>query len=307
MTPLQAKEYILARVNIDRADIADAKTFLATLSGIFAVNDVATRRANDVVGPPEQTLPLWQDDPTPAIDRYIAHLRARLAVFKAASELVASGIVMQAGANVTGSITTPWTDAPPRGGGTSASFNLDFIYAHPEHVVRPVWVKDDVVLGDGDLYLSTLGASQLHSGIADALRQSVRCCSSGLFVPAVAMLDAASEGAWIEAGKRLSTVPPHDARQASLSTVLNDPSKSMRSKAGAICDYYDGRKDLQLITRIAKPQLRDTLQWSGLIRDARNVLHWNVTASIPNDYSTVATYLLAAIGHIKRLHALASI
>lgn len=206
---------------------------------------------------------------------------------------------MPFGATAVDHPTIQWTDRHTRAG---LSFK-ELLYTYPEHLLRASWVNDNTVLADGDLYLTTLGAAGLHAEIAEALRQAVAGFRSGMFVPAVAMLDAASEGAWIEAGEALAAKTPVTAAQTTLATKLDDPKISMRSKADAVATFFDTRSDLQTTSGVKPVQLRDTLQWSGMIRDARNVLHWNVTAPIPNDYATVAAYLLAALTHMKRLHA----
>ena len=49
--------------------IANAKAYLAARSGQIYVRDVAREYADAVVGPPEKVISLWQDDPTPSLDR----------------------------------------------------------------------------------------------------------------------------------------------------------------------------------------------------------------------------------------------
>jgi hypothetical protein len=146
----------------------------------------------------------------------------------------------------------------------------------------------------------------MHPGIMEALQQAIASFRNGLYVPALAMLDAASEGSWFEAGQALAARPPVDSGGAKLASVLQDPSKSMRSKAAAVCDYFETRKDAQKVTGVAPVALRESLQWSGIVRDGRNVLHWNVVANIPNDYAKVATLLMAGVTHLKRLHLVAT-
>ncbi len=294
----EAKQIVLAKVRVDRADVADAKAYLRTLTGQIQIHDIALARATSVVGTPVAELRLDDPDPLPAIEQFARHVVVRFAVYKAAWELINSGSLMPWGATVVKYPSLQWADRGYRAG-------LDFkelIYTHPESVLSVSWVNDNTALADEDLYLTTLGATGVHPAIATALKHSVACFRSGMYVAAVAMLDAASEGAWIEAGDSLAKKTPPTTDQADLANKLADPRLSMRSKAAAVADYFDKRKDLQTGCGVKAAQLRDTLQWSGMIRDARNVLHWNVTAPIPNDYSTVATYLLAALTHIKRLH-----
>lgn len=307
MQDTEAKKIILELAKVERADVVDAKNYLAGLNGEIVVRDEAKKRADQVVGPPEGEMPLWQENPTPTLTQFARHVSVQLAVFKAAWELVSAGIMLPAAQTSTWAPPVGWTTVRPGSGGYRSGEELkELLASYPEKLIRPSWLKDKTLLSDGDLYLLTLDATGLHQGIKDALGQAVRCFAAGLHVPTVAMLDAASEGAWVEAGMALTRKAPTDAAGAKLSTTLGDPGKSVRTKMAAVCSYFESRKDLQSACGIAPAQLRETLQWSGLVRDARNVLHWNVSATIPNDYTTVSTLMLAALNHIKRLHVLAS-
>lgn len=303
MDASQAKVFVLGHVRVRPTDVADAKARLAQEDGAISVKTFAISRADEIVGPLDVAIPLWQEDPTPSLVRFSRHITVQLATYKAAWDLIHSGVMLCAGSVQTRDFYMPWTTVRPGSGGHSASESLEALVASfPEQLLRPSWLEHRTTLQDGDLYLHALNAAGLHPGIEDALRQAVLAFNAGLYVPSVAMLDAASEGAWIETGEALATKPPVDNGAKKLSTLLADSRVAMRSKAASICDYYEQRKDMQKAAGVAPGLLRDTLQWSGLVRDARNVLHWNVNVPIPNDYATVSTYLFAALNHIKRLH-----
>jgi hypothetical protein len=299
----EAKRLVLDLVRVEASDVTDAKVYLSTLTGEIDLIDIARERATAIAGHPETEMPLWQNDPAPAIRVFARHLAAQCAVFMAAWDLVHCGTFAQTGRVEIFQPHMAWTTVAPGSGGHRAGERLNELhYPYPARLLRPAWFSTNSILADADLYLRTLNAVALNPGIGEALRQSVRAFSVGLYVPTMAMLDAASEGAWIEAGQALSTKPPVDATGSKLSATLTDARTSMRAKASAVCDYYDRRKDVQQRAGVPSNQLRETLLWSGLVRDARNVLHWGVSANIPNSYSVVSTFLLGALNHVRRLH-----
>lgn len=307
MRAAEAKQFILDRVIVERPDVVDAKEHLLRLGRNLDTRAIAQTRADTLVGVPESEAPLWQNDPTPSLLVMARHLGAQLAVFKAAWELAYNGLLLVSGDRQDFRPSLPWSTVGPSGGGMRATETLEELHcSYLGQLLRPAWLKNETILSEADLYLRTLDANSLHTGIAEALRQAVRTFALGLFVPAVAMLDSASEGAWIEAGHALATKPPTDAAGIKLATSLGNPRASMRAKADSVCSYYESRKDLQARAAVPPPLLRETQLWSGLVRDARNVLHWNVAAAIPNDYAKVSVLLLGALSHIKRLHVVAT-
>lgn len=303
MNAAEAKQFIVAHVIVQRSDVADAKQHLLGLTGKLDIGAIAKARADEVVGHSEQEMPLWQSDPTPSLLLKARHIGAQLAIFKAAWELTHNGVMLLIGETQVAKPSVLWSTVRPGGSGYRSGEDLEELqHSYPSSLLRPAWISDVTTLTDADLYLRALDASGVHTGIAEALRQAVRAFAIGLFVPAVAMLDAASEGAWVETGRALSVKSPTDIAGAKLTATLDDPRSSMRAKAAKICDYYDNRKDIQKKAGVPATLLRETQLWSVLVRDARNVLHWNVTAAIPNDYAKVSTLLLGALNHIKRLH-----
>ena len=169
----QAQRSIAVRITVDASDVVDAKVYLANcVGGLIDIATAAKSRADDVVGPTENPIPLWQKDPTPSLEKFARHASVQLAVFKAASELVLSGVVLQAGTQALWYPQTQWTTMAPGSGGASGGLTLaDFQVYYPEKVFRPHWLNRDAVLSDGDLYVRTINAAGLNAGIAAALKE----------------------------------------------------------------------------------------------------------------------------------------
>jgi hypothetical protein len=163
-------------------------------------------------------------------------------------------------------------------------------------------------LADGDLYVRDLGVPEIHAGIASALRMAVDCFRHELLVPATAMLAAAADGAWTELGATLlaAVVPDRsdDRGLARIRRSLEDEREGLPKKVSAACELY-ARDDLLqgLRKRCGVPpvQMKAAGEWTDVVQEARNVLHWGVEPAIANTYEKVATLLMAAVPHFRVL------
>ncbi len=147
----------------------------------------------------------------------------------------------------------------------------------------------------------------MHSEIESALREAVECFRRELFAAASAMLGKASEGAWIELGRALlKTVPPGLAQSVSAQhKVLHDPRAGGALKIEAVMKLFS-REELHQPIRaaigISPAELREAAEWSHLVRDSRNSIHFDAKSVTPNNYEKVALLLLGVIPHFQTLY-----
>jgi hypothetical protein len=225
------------------------------------------------------------------------YLSAKLAFGIAAWELVYSGMTFQTGG--AGATEIGW-----RTGDRAGSIRWSdqrFLLFHPGQIQRPSWHAAPSDLFDADLYL--LHVPSLTPQIEQALRLSLDCFRYGLFVPCVAMLGAASEGAWIEMGNHLSRRFSSESAASRLASKLNGVTDSVKTKIDQICHLYELPfcKAIQQTSGIDGRRLRQIQQWSDQIRESRNVLHWGAQPTVPNTYEKVGILLMDAVSELNDL------
>ncbi len=297
------RDAIRARVHVTRADVADAKAFILTRQGHDVdpwMNDWMTH--NSLEHP--HTVVLSGPDLESALDTAARYLTLRLTFLEALQDLLREGVLWPAGGDHDWSQSLRWIFVHTPGSRRSSGWTFDeFLVRTPGRVRRIDWSDLDPVVVDGDLVLREIGVPDLHEGVAQALRESARCLRAGLYLPAIAMLGAASEGAWVELGHALASVHPTYRKAEALASALDDPRTSTASKITETAALYDkgylGRGHFE---RHIKGQLEGVRVWSDLVRDGRNALHWGKDAAVPNSYDKVATLLLAAVPNIRLLY-----
>src|SRR5258708_1065385 len=83
------------------------------------------------------------------------------------------------------------------GGETSGWRFGEFALVMPTRLMlAPSWRSPAQSLSDGDLYLHELGIPDLHPDVEQSLHEAVRCFRHELYLPTLAMLARAAEGAW---------------------------------------------------------------------------------------------------------------
>lgn len=142
-------------------------------------------------------------------------------------------------------------------------------------------------LADPSLYLGTVAIEGLHEGVKVALAQAVECFRSALYLPCLAMLCTAIEGAWIELarwhGGKLAT----DAERDNLRETARKVAAALKRM---------GPRGTSWPTR-----LEDVYQWTLRLQDERNAVHYAV-ATGPTSYEITATMLLCAPAHLRTLY-----
>lgn len=302
MTPPEAERFILDRAGVNRVDVVAAKHFIAKAPDSDTLA-LAQGFVHQRLGDLSHTVAL---DGTLVEETLATHARAiamRLAVFQATWELVTAALLFPAGPAVGWTPSLGWSTRNGAGG-----FRLDSIrFNYPEKVVRPV-VEAPSALSDADLFLGELGLNDINQGIIDAVALAVKCLRFDLYLPALAMLAAAAEGAWIEAGTALANAATtrDKAVDKALATIRDDLA-GIGQKVRAVVDLYSRRDVVRTVREtsgVSDGQLNEAAVWTAVVRDARNALHWNHEEVFRNDYAKTASLVMAAGQALRVLEAI---
>jgi hypothetical protein len=200
---------------------------------------------------------------------------------------------------------------PPRGyGGNSGGIPIEGLdVTFPSHVLPAPSLRANVqrILSDGDLFLRDIGIIVLHPLIDESLRESVKCFRGELYLPCLAMLTKALEGAWTIMGAALADYGERvqDPHAQPLLKKLASPFTSLKDRIERVSEYY--RKPvcdpIEIQSGIARSAINQALIWSEEVRDSRNVLHLGQAPSVPITYERVAVLLMATIGHFRAMYA----
>lgn len=141
-----------------------------------------------------------------------------------------------------------------------------------------------------------------------SIRLAAPCLRADMPVPAVVMLGAAAEGAWVEFGRALVVMRPEDGK--SVAESLDTDRMGLAKVTTKVAQFF-ARNDLfkpLLGAEYNRDRARvdQAVSWTDRVRDARNVLHWGVEAAVPNTYDTVATLPLGAGATIQDLYSIAN-
>lgn len=201
MRPDDLAAAIAQWVNVTRADIVAAKgNLLERMTDQLEIEAEAKRWATIAAGEWPKQFELTEDVDDASVARLARHIVAHLASIGAALELVATGQAFPVGNAYRSWSFTLTVNERGHGGGVSWP---DFVASFPERIGPPRWYDAPSDLFDADLYLRRLPTS-LHPAVASALRSALACFRQELHLPCAAMLGAAMEGAWLEAGTALS-------------------------------------------------------------------------------------------------------
>ena len=205
-----------------------------------------------------------------------------------------------------------WTTVIPGSGGHSGGWTFDELTIPVPNRVRRAPSSagsNNQFLAEPDLYLHTLGIPNMHTEVASAFREAVKCFRHELFTAALTMLGKASEGAWLELGASLLGYVPSN-QQSSISkqrVVLEDPMIGTIRKIDAVLTVFDRKEifsPLSALSGINPRELRTVAVWSDTVRDSRNTIHFGVSPATPNTYEKVAALLLGTVPNVRILYRL---
>jgi len=261
--------------------------------------------------PPEHVVINPTVDPEPLITqagRYLAHSAA---AGEAIWGLIHAGVLVP----VTGSTfetqtNVGYTSVVARSGGITGGWDFpELALSVPTRVhLAPSHRSGAQPLSDADLYLRELNIAEMHADVEVSLREAVRCFRHELYLPSLAMLARAVEGAWIELGLAMADKAPSHAgqRAAKFDAFIRDPMINLSQLISHVRDYYSERdlwRDVWTETGVNEQVIRNAAIWSDAVRENRNAVHYRADTALPNSYETVAVQLLAAGQHLKAIYA----
>lgn len=310
MRPEEAREAIRAAIRISPALVAQAKQAIVAAGGGRGP-DLVHAFERSVTSLPQPVVVHPTANTEEMIRDAAAALSARAAAIEAVASLAAQGVLLMAsGGYYEVSFDLQYTTVVPGSGGESGGWRFDDLRYHvpAEVLIAPSYrFGSELVLGDSDLFLGTLGIADVHPLVNEALREAVACFRRDLFTPCLAMLAKAIDGAWTELGLALADALPGTERSRAdrLRDDLADPMYSLARRVHDVASLYERRDLLDDVWRqsgVRSAELRQAVIWSDQVRDSRNVVHFAAEANVPNTFEKVSVLMLAAIGHLRTLY-----
>jgi hypothetical protein len=295
MSQNEAAKHVVDHILVTREDIARAKNWLV---------DKPSGRTDDF-------LEKWMSEQKVAVPREIniedassadvlsGVARAyslRMAFYQAIWELIAAAELIQAESLTSWCATVGYKTSHGAGG-----LGLDHIGCSYPLSISPLpsitgWSTDT------DVFLKGIDCKSLHSGIHEAMQESLLCFRRGLYMPATAMLAAAAEATWTECGiavaRRLSI--------AKFETIMADSYTSIAKKVSETRKVLEQSAGRQLLKDSGRTisDIDNAEVWTTVLRDRRNALHWGKAKSFVADHTETGTLLMAAPQHLRTLEAI---
>ena len=294
MSPEQAGQFIESKILVTREDIARAKAWIGKLK-----NGNADTNAANWVKEHKVEEPRGVDTDSPRIEELLADIaRAyslRKAFYVALFELSGAGEIVFIGD--IGRWEASLSYRTQRGAG-----GIDMKVSSPAPSRFERLVPPDGITTDPDIFLDGIDCKKLHSGIHEAIEQALDCFRKGLYMPATAMLAAATEATWTECG----TTVAKNLSNPALETLFADPYASISRKVSELRQVLVQPTSKALLKSAGQSQAKvtDAELWTTVLRDRRNALHWTKSKSFIADHSETATLLIAAPLHIATLEAI---
>jgi hypothetical protein len=238
-------------------------------------------------------------DATPLIAQVGTSITWQLAFHEAVWDLIHAGELLVVASQLED--VTPYVqifEGYPGRGGARGEIYGEFTMAFPQGIIRSRITDRKHTLASPDLYLAELNVAVIHEDIRFALLEAVRCFKHELYLSAVVMIGRAAEGAWTEVGNALQTTLSATKLADPLLHIgkrINDTEKILETK--------DGREYLKR-AGVSIDGLHAVVNWSHLVRDARNAVHYGTTSSTQNNYEKAAVLLLSTIPNIRFLYQL---
>jgi hypothetical protein len=160
-------------------------------------------------------------------------------------------------------------------------------------------------LTDGDLYLATLD-EEVHPLVAEAIRDGVRSLRADLYLPALAMLAKAAEGLWTLFAAGLAAAAPTDAKAGGLGRDVEGGHLHFAQLVDRTTELYarqDLYREIALTSGASLADVRAVREWTEVVRDSRNVLHFTAATPVPITYEKAAALFLGAVPNFRVLLA----
>jgi uncharacterized membrane protein YfbV (UPF0208 family) len=294
MTPEQAGAHITSALAVTREDIARAKNWIAQAKG-----HRPDQMANTWISEQSIEMPRKVDtdagDCSEVLSNVARAYSPYLAFFQAVWELVVAGDLIPAGPPDEWKPSLEFKTSHYAGG-----IPLAIAFPYPQSFVRPPWISGEP--SDPDIFLKGINCNTLHSGVREAIEQSLNCFRRGLYMPATVMLAAAAEAIWTECGaavaKKLSNTK--------LSSVIGDQYSSISKKITELQNALAQANGKSLLKDAGQNNAKvdEAEVWMTVLRDRRNALHWGKAKSFVADHAETASLLMGAPLHFATLEAI---
>jgi hypothetical protein len=256
MNEQQAKEKIISQVVVTHQDVIIAKSFI--LANFTPSTDEMRIQFIKYLGvqKPENVVIHQSVDIEPQLSQVADYLRWQLAFVEAVWGLIGEGFLLPQSNSYSGTeYHQGWTTTDIAGsGGYSAGWRFDeYRVTYPANVFKAPSLqgKAPQPLSNSDLFLKNLDIAGLQADIQESLRQAVDCFRHELYLPCVAMLGMASEGAWIELGRTLLKITAKSnilskINQDKIAEELESPYSSTLLKMETINKLYERKVFLEM-------------------------------------------------------------
>jgi hypothetical protein len=294
MNPEQAGSFLIAKVSVSREDIARAKSWIVRAKGsnVSGMGDEWLREQNI---PDLRQVNTDSEDCEDTLTRIARAYSIRLAFYHAVWELITAGIVVASDPQGWWEPSLEYKTQHYAGGVPIASL----AFPHPSKITRLAGCNEPA---DPDIFLDGIDCTTLHSGILEGIEQALVCFRRGLYMPATAMLAAATEATWTECGRAVAK----NLSDQKLSAILSDPYVSIARLVSDVRKALEQKTAKPLLQKAGQTihQVTDAEIWTTTLRDRRNALHWGKAKSFIADHAETGTLLMAAPQHLKTLEAI---
>ena len=164
--------------------------------------------------------------------------------------------------------------------------------------------ENNFVLSNTDVYLNKMHTGSLSEHINTDLRECIACFRTENYLASLTMLGRAVEGAWVNLGMALADSANTDSTSNALNNSMKNENQSLSKKMKTVLNNYkkdDEFKDIWTKSSVFPRNLEEVHNWSDMVRDARNSIHWGAEPVIPNNYEKIAIYLMCAIPNIAAI------
>jgi len=306
----EVQSAIASGVTVTKAEVASARAYILKHFDPQP-RTMLTQLLADFEAAPPRRLILDDSVPVePQIKQSIAWITWQLSFGEALWTLVNSGALMISSRDLDElQANLEWTTGHYSSG-----------WSFPQHAIAvptavrfaPSFDNTASALASGDLYIQDLGIAGLHAEVETALRQAVACFRNDLYLPCLAMLAKASEGAWTELGLSLlkcNREHPNlkTERRLTVHDALLSPDSSVVKKIRLVLELYEKQDvfvEIKERSQAGIQILREVSIWSNVVRDSRNAVHYGAMPASANNYEKTAALLMAAVPSLRTIYSI---
>ena len=314
---MSARGAIIEKLTVTRHEVMQAKDYiLKNFSG--DTQGLHDRFIGDLkINVPQEIVLHDSVALEPQVEQAAKYIGWKLAFGEAIWGLINQNIIIQHHNHlITLRIHLKWTTVVQGRGGSSGGLTFDEyeVFVPQEIRLAPsIDAGGPFPLFDSDLYILDINIPNLHEDIEESLRMAIECFRHDLFLPCLAMLARASEGAWIELGSSLlrysiDSNAIGEKESDKFNEMLLSPYTSIMERMDRISQLYKKKEIFQKVYATSKSPkyLMQVLNWSTVLREYRNAIHYEKESTSQITYDKVSTLLLGAGPFLKVLYDIRS-